>query len=729
MLLDVEVLLEAIPALMEAEKALVDKGNRDLVAMAQADAMFAMGMQNPDVMEGGFKKFHDITAGFEDDMINIALKFRDGTINNAEALRRFKAMVGDRYQKMFLAGTEAVGNPQYSRVGLTKKDMAFINKARRAEMKYFRRFLYDINDPKHLPFNRIPKDAMGRALPGYRIQRHSYVSRAKYYANSGKAQFYNGMVAGAGSQMNIKWVLGVPQTEHCPVCPIYAKKIYTWKNLPTVPRGGDTPCLFKCYCHLEFVPKATGKTFDIPGAIAQAGQGTVQGLTAPGRWARATNFAGEPVSPNDAFMLDLLYSNMNKARQMIALGVDKKYWIGLRKDFNARIIDYAKTRGLRVTPTTSVKDLVATIKDANKFKGKLIALREPEEYALLSHGDEVVMVRGDFSSAGVIKVAPDGRRFFIDSDGKEILLDYGKDIFFVVKKNEVTFSASVEAESAKILECFNVTKCEHLSAIDKNGKVLLTAIKGTRGQVKLSKEQAKIILDNAECVIHNHPSSSSFSYPDIVTSSALRVKYSIVVSKEHIYKAVPDLENPNCPWGKSDFTIISFRSKCEVFDSKIRPKYRKRIDKEIEIYKEKYSKGEINAYELAKMEDKITLKHTHDYSEEMMKFIVDNFGFKYEKIPVAESGWNLPQVIESIIKEQKGEPVTTYTNPFTLSDPIKYKNIYLRHMFGGDKELYKFFVSLWKKAKEENAFFPINIAWIRFREVYKETDDGEWEKR
>lgn len=72
-------------------------------------------------------------------------------------------------------------------------------------------------------------------------------------------------------------------------------------------------------------------------------------------------------------------------------------------------------------------------------------------------------------------------------------------------------------------------------------------------------------------------------------------------------------------------------------------------------------------------------------------------------------------------------PVTTFQDPTTLSDPVKYRSIYLRKMFNGDKELYSFFVGLYKEAKKARAFFPVTIAWIKFRETYKETDEG-WEK-
>jgi len=43
--------------------------------------------------------------------------------------------------------------------------------------------------------------------------------------------------------MDIYWVLGTPMTEHCDVCPIYAKRKWTWETLPTTPGAGDTPCI------------------------------------------------------------------------------------------------------------------------------------------------------------------------------------------------------------------------------------------------------------------------------------------------------------------------------------------------------------------------------------------------------------------------------------------------------------------------------------------------------
>lgn len=43
-----------------------------------------------------------------------------------------------------------------------------------------------------------------------------------------------------------------------------------------------------------------------------------------------------------------------------------------------------------------------------------------------------------------------------------------------------------------------------------------------------------------------------------------------------------------------------------------------------------------------------------------------------------------------------------------------------------DKELFKRWKELKQKATEEGYVFTSDIAWIKFKELYAQTDDGEW---
>jgi len=58
-----------------------------------------------------------------------------------------------------------------------------------------------------------------------------------------------------------------------------------------------------------------------------------------------------------------------------------------------------------------------------------------------------------------------------------------------------------------------------------------------------------------------------------------------------------------------------------------------------------------------------------------------------------------------------------------MSDPRKNKK-YLIKVFGGDREIYKEFLELYDQAVDEGWFYPDEIAWIRFRKIYHETESG-----
>ena len=58
-----------------------------------------------------------------------------------------------------------------------------------------------------------------------------------------------------------------------------------------------------------------------------------------------------------------------------------------------------------------------------------------------------------------------------------------------------------------------------------------------------------------------------------------------------------------------------------------------------------------------------------------------------------------------------------------MYDPRKEKKFLLR-VFGGDREVYKDFLKFYDEAVAEGSIIPQEIAWIRFREVYQETETG-----
>lgn len=464
MLLD--ILLHAIPVLEEVDKSYIGKFNtQDPIAQSQTNLFMSMGLENPELMQAGFKQYTQVMGNFENGMIDIVSKFQAGNISWTKAVQDFKLLSGENYKKLFTAGARAVGNEFYDKLALNRKDVSFLNKARRTEMRFFKGFLNDIKDPKHMPSSKIPRDpTTGKKLPGYRVQKFDYLDRSKFYSASGKAQFFNGMVAGAGSEMDIFWRLGVPQTEHCDVCPQYARVRWTWQTIPTVPRSGDTPCLWRCYCYLEFKPK-TGKMRGgdpdkwISRGI-QAGQlpPTDTTLTPAGRILDPnTRLPAIDVSESLVTVHDGLRAGLNKARQMLELPLSKlsmKEWIKTRIHLNDELILLQEQfPQYRFLPKFAVKDLVSTVKSAAKIGGKLTPINK------LLAADEVVFVRGISSDVGRVQVV-NGEMVLVRPSGEIVRLDDSSDLAFLLKRTVVEPSFSVSGTGEKLYFHDHVSSAE-----------------------------------------------------------------------------------------------------------------------------------------------------------------------------------------------------------------------------------------------------------------------------
>jgi len=466
-----ENLLNAVPILQEIDKAFLMSSDgqpdtNDIMRAGQSSIFMELGLENKDLMRQGFKEYNKVLSRQQTGMEAIAREYERGIINTQDAMKRFNALTKDSYLKQFRAGTKAVGNPFYQDMGLTRKDISFISKARRAEAGFFRRFLHDIKDPGH----GAPK-----GTPGARPKRHSYQKRAGYYAKSGKAQFFNGMVAGAGDKLIVLWVLGVPQTEHCDRCPVLASRKYTWRTLPTTPRAGDTPCLFNCYCHLEFRPPKGKKSFggdpDTGGIkfLDMSQQGVDPIAKTPGgitrkdgkRWNEDSDIIEEH---------NRIRSGMNKSRQMIEIskGAELKKWLKMRREFNDELqMLQDHFDDLRFLPTHSVADLVKTIQSASR-KGGFVA-----PMSSLGIGDEVMAVRGVTSSSGLI-VEVAGKGYAVKTaSGEYMFLNEAQDIYLLQSKAVIKPSNSssfVNASSFK--EATEFAKKHFATHVDFEGLTL-----------------------------------------------------------------------------------------------------------------------------------------------------------------------------------------------------------------------------------------------------------------
>lgn len=173
--------------------------------------------------------------------------------------------------------------------------------------------------------------------------------------NSLDAQFFRGMLAGAGDNQIFSWELGGAVVMHCPDCiTMNVNSPYLKQNLPTVPRAGETQCHSYCKCTL----RAEG--------LGQAEFGTPfqgSGVSMDAECS-AWDAEGVPVSGSVQKLFDDLYRSLNLARGKIAVtaGDAQKQWIANRIEINKNIIDLSKSYKVRVVPKWSVKDLTTNIR-------------------------------------------------------------------------------------------------------------------------------------------------------------------------------------------------------------------------------------------------------------------------------------------------------------------------------------------------------------------------------
>ena len=177
--------------------------------------------------------------------------------------------------------------------------------------------------------------------------------RSTMYANSLKAGFGAGAVAGGTKGERIDWKLGA--CDHCPDCPLLAASgPFTKNTLPTYPGAGKTVCATNCCCHLVFRP-GPRKAADVdapPGAVSAFIDPSMQ---FPSGYELAT-------AEDVAFLRDLELRR-NFARRKIAElppGRDRDKWMGVRSELQGTMNDYRRDRGIRWTPRFSVGDALTS---------------------------------------------------------------------------------------------------------------------------------------------------------------------------------------------------------------------------------------------------------------------------------------------------------------------------------------------------------------------------------
>lgn len=446
-----EQLKAYISILEEGDKAFTGNIQTDYVAQTQADIFFQLGIRDRELMKYGLSEIAFAKDVYHAEVYNIIDKYREGYLTFDTSFSRWKDAAKKAMERTYRGGAAHVGNPFYKDLKVPRTDLRLMGRYLRKEGKFFKQLLFDIKDPMHKPMAMIPKDAAGNLMPGYRVQRWDYRTRANMYPESMKAMQYNGMLMGAGKNMEVRWVLGVPMTEHCDDCPRLARRVWpSYASLPTVPRAGDTQCLWKCYCHLEFRQKISRRTFDL------AGSATSGAIQAAGRFGRVYDTAGNEVGGVLQREVESYMAQEFKARQMMSVteGAERMRWIQLRKEMNRLIIDRTKAGQYRAVPTVSVKALTGTVK---AIQAKGVSVLPFSEQVV---GKEVWFVRGDYSSFGVIRIQ-NGVKVFKSPTGVVLEIDAKMDIVFAAEKVQVGLKGYTNATIVSEVEIPSDTRGIH----------------------------------------------------------------------------------------------------------------------------------------------------------------------------------------------------------------------------------------------------------------------------
>ena len=154
-----------------------------------------------------------------------------GKITKEVYLERQKQNIKEHFTKSYLAGKLF---SQSTELKLTDTERRFIVKQTTEEMKYMKKFADDI-------------------LNG--TGKMSYKRRMNMYAGGLDPMFEFGNIAYLPEDVMINWVLGRTD-KHCLDCLSFAYgSPYKKKELPGVPRSGNSRCLDNCRCSLEYTIK------------------------------------------------------------------------------------------------------------------------------------------------------------------------------------------------------------------------------------------------------------------------------------------------------------------------------------------------------------------------------------------------------------------------------------------------------------------------------------------
>lgn len=183
------------------------------------------------------KKMQSDLDGLERGLLGFIRSYQNGDLSYRRLASKSNIAFKGTAEKIFQYGMKAAGlvgsrNQLYQ---LSASEKRWLTSYMREELGYFKKFLEQIKAGSQ-------KDS-------------TIKTRVKRYVDSMRSIYEAGRILSVGTEVLIWWTL--ESDNPCPDCREIAKyNPYTPKNLPTTPKGGQTRCLFRCYCTLR-IEKAT----------------------------------------------------------------------------------------------------------------------------------------------------------------------------------------------------------------------------------------------------------------------------------------------------------------------------------------------------------------------------------------------------------------------------------------------------------------------------------------
>jgi len=364
--------LEAVQ--LESTKSLPDYGGLDDPSrLGQTSTYFGLGGFDKSAFNASRGLWRSTQTSYRDTLSRLASEWLDSITTDTSLkglssslsarLGRFEKEMLSHYTKAYQSGALKMGNPYYKDVkNFSPADLKFLKQAVSKEMGYLRNFLGG--------------DAKRKIAGSY----FRGLKRVSGFTASLDAQFFNGMVAGAGPNHVFWWEVGGTVAAHCEDCfSLNFNNPYTRDTLPTVPRAGGTKCMSWCQCTLR-VAGIHGGAF--PGSGVDMDDECAV-------W--SDDDEKMPVGGNIKKLFNDLYKQLNLARGKISVttGDAQKQWIAQRIELNKNIIDLAKSHQVRVVPRWGVGDIKANVNTLSK-KG----LSHIDNLNKLASGMEIYLISG-----------------------------------------------------------------------------------------------------------------------------------------------------------------------------------------------------------------------------------------------------------------------------------------------------------------------------------------------